>query len=76
MAKKSKRKNPAAVALGKIKSPARAAASRANGRLGGRPRTRPIEPEVVSDKRPKSLTDKLRAKLDEVDPPPGDEGGR
>ena len=32
------RKNPAAVALGKIKSVARAKASRENGKLGGRPK--------------------------------------
>ena len=32
-------KNPAAVALGKIKSPARAMASKANGAAGGRPRS-------------------------------------
>jgi hypothetical protein len=31
-------KNPAAVALGKIKSPKKAAASRKNGKLGGRPK--------------------------------------
>ena len=31
-------KNPAAVALGKIKSRARAKASRENGKLGGRPK--------------------------------------
>ena len=31
-------KNPAAVALGKIKSVARAKASRENGKLGGRPK--------------------------------------
>jgi hypothetical protein len=30
-------KNPAAVALGKIKSDKKAAASRQNGKLGGRP---------------------------------------
>jgi len=30
-------KNPAAVALGKIKTPKKAAASRKNGKLGGRP---------------------------------------
>jgi len=35
-----KRKNPAAVALGKIKSPKKAAASRRNGKLGGRPHKR------------------------------------
>ena len=32
------KKNPAAVALGKIKSRARAKASRENGKLGGRPK--------------------------------------
>lgn len=32
-----KRKNPAAVALGKRKSPRKAAMSRRNGKLGGRP---------------------------------------
>lgn len=32
-----KRKNPAAVALGKRKSEKKAAASRENGKLGGRP---------------------------------------
>jgi hypothetical protein len=31
-------KNPAAVALGKIKSKKKAAASRRNGKLGGRPK--------------------------------------
>ena len=31
-------KLPAAVAMGRIKSPAKARASRANGKLGGRPR--------------------------------------
>ena len=31
-------KNPAAVALGKMKSPKKARASRKNGKLGGRPR--------------------------------------
>jgi hypothetical protein len=35
---KYEKKNPAAVALGKIKSPKKAAASRKNGKLGGRPR--------------------------------------
>ena len=33
-------KNPAAVALGSIKSEAKAAAARINGKLGGRPRTK------------------------------------
>ena len=32
-----KPKNPAAVALGKIRSPKKAASSRENGKLGGRP---------------------------------------
>lgn len=32
-----KRKNPAAVAMGRLKSPAKAAASRTNGAKGGRP---------------------------------------
>lgn len=31
-------KNPAAVALGKIRSPKKAASSRENGKLGGRPK--------------------------------------
>jgi len=31
-------KNPAAVALGKIKSPKKARAARRNGKLGGRPK--------------------------------------
>jgi len=31
-------KNPAAVALGSIKTPKKAAASRKNGKLGGRPK--------------------------------------
>jgi len=35
-----KYKNPAAVALGRIKSPAKAEAARNNGKLGGRPRLR------------------------------------
>lgn len=33
-----KRKNPAAVALGKLKSPAKTKSSRRNGALGGRPK--------------------------------------
>jgi len=33
-----KRKNPAAVALGKIKSEAKTRAAQANGKLGGRPK--------------------------------------
>jgi len=33
-----KPKNPAAVALGSIKTPKKAAASRKNGKLGGRPK--------------------------------------
>lgn len=37
-----KRKNPAAVALGRMKSPKKAAASRRNGLLGGRPRTKSL----------------------------------
>lgn len=32
------KKNPAAVSLGKIKSKKKAASSRKNGKLGGRPR--------------------------------------
>ncbi len=34
------KKNPAAVALGRIKSPAKSEASRANGKLGGRPKAK------------------------------------
>ena len=34
----AKEKNPHAVALGKIKSAAKAAAARRNGKLGGRPK--------------------------------------
>jgi len=33
-------KNPAAVALGKMRSKAKADASRKNGKLGGRPKSR------------------------------------
>ena len=36
-----KRKNPSAVALGKMKSKRKAAAARRNGKLGGRPRKLP-----------------------------------
>jgi hypothetical protein len=38
-------KNPAAMALGKIKSPAKAAASRKNGKLGGRPKK--LQPGII-----------------------------
>ena len=38
-----KTKNPAAVALGKMKSKKKAEASRLNGKLGGRPR-KEVEP--------------------------------
>jgi hypothetical protein len=38
-----KEKNPAAVALGSIKSSKRAAASRENGKLGGRPPNVPTD---------------------------------
>ncbi len=44
MPKKQPAKNPAAVALGKlsgqVRSPAKAAASRENGKKGGRPKKR------------------------------------
>lgn len=36
---KTTKKNPAAVALGRVRSKRKAAASRRNGALGGRPRT-------------------------------------
>jgi len=37
-------KNPAAVALGKIKSDKKAAAARKNGKLGGRPKkSKPLD---------------------------------
>ncbi len=38
---KNKKKNPAAVALGKIKSKKKAEASKRNGKLGGYPKGRP-----------------------------------
>jgi hypothetical protein len=39
-----KKKNPAAVALGKIKSDKKAKASRENGKKGGRPK-KPVVPD-------------------------------
>ena len=39
-------KNPAAVALGSIKSEKKATASRENGKKGGRPKNKPKEPVV------------------------------
>lgn len=48
-------KNPAAVALGSIKSEAKAAASRENGKLGGRPK------KVVTEKqRARALAGKVK----------------
>ena len=42
-------KNPAAVALGKIKSPRKAESSRKNGLLGGRPKRKmPLAAEGVN----------------------------
>lgn len=37
-------KNPAAVALGSIKSKKKAKASRENGKKGGRPKKKPLKP--------------------------------
>jgi hypothetical protein len=37
------KKNPAAVALGSMRSAAKTAAARINGKLGGRPRKKPIK---------------------------------
>lgn len=43
-----RRKNPAAVALGRMTSPAKAEAARANGALGGRPPSRYCAAQQVS----------------------------
>ena len=53
----STKKNPAAVALGKIKSTARAEASRKNGLKGGRPRR--VDPFKVLDE-PRRVRDANR----------------
>ena len=49
MTTEAKVKNPAAVARGSIKSPAKAAASAANGKRGGRPSLRELAERRVID---------------------------